>query len=481
MQDHIGEFACARFSSCYRGKPRHKEVKMGFRKDFVWGAATASYQVEGAAYEDGKGLNIWDVFCKEQGHIYENQNGDVACDQYHRFKEDVAQMKEMGIKAYRFSLSWARILPEGTGTVNEKGLAYYDALIDALLAEGIEPFVTLYHWDLPYALQLQGGWMNPAIVEWFASYAAIVSEHFSDRVTKFFTINEPQCVAGLGYLTGEHAPGLKVGAYEFFHVWQNLLKAHGRAVQELRRHAKSPIEVGCAPCSGLYYPQSESKEDIEAARRANFILPDDNLQTAVWNIALWSDPVFFGHYPEEAVRYFGEYMPPLTREDWEIISQPLDFYGQNMYNAVPVQADEKGNPVRVKRSDGAAKTAIQWPVTPACMYWAPKFLYERYQKPFYNTENGMSSHDWVSLDGKVHDASRVDFMHRYLKEYRRAAEDGVDLRGYFAWSSHDNFEWSYGYSERFGLIYVDYETQKRTVKDSGYFYRDVIAANGENL
>ncbi|MDO4284816.1 MAG: GH1 family beta-glucosidase [Eubacteriales bacterium] len=454
---------------------------MGFRKDFVWGAATASYQVEGAAYENGKGLNIWDVFCKEPGKIYEGHSGDVACDQYHRYQEDVRTMKEMGIRAYRFSLSWARIMPEGTGRVNEKGLAYYDALIDALLENGIEPYVTLYHWDLPYALQLRGGWMNPESPKWFYDYAAVVAEHFSDRVKKFFTINEPQCAAGLGYLTGEHAPGLKVGAYDFFHVWQNLLLAHGRAVQALREHAKGPVEIGAAPCSALYYPETESAADIEAARRAMFTIAGDTPNDAVWNIAFWSDPVFFGHYPEGTQERFGKLLPPLSQEEWKVISSPLDFYGQNMYNAVMVRADEQGNPVRVKRAEGFPKTAIQWPVTPECMYWGPKFLYERYHKPFYITENGMSSHDWVSLDGRVHDAARVDFLHRYLREYRRAAADGVDARGYFAWSSHDNFEWSYGYSERFGLIYVDYATQKRTVKDSGYFYRETAAANGENL
>ena len=454
---------------------------MGFRKDFVWGAATASYQVEGAAYEDGKGLNIWDVFCKEEGRVYEGQSGDVACDQYHRYEEDVRLMKEMGLKAYRFSLSWARIQPDGEGAVNEAGLAYYDRLIDALLENGIEPYITLYHWDLPYALQLQGGWMNPSIVEKFARYAAIAAERYSDRVKKFFTINEPQCAAGLGYVTGEHAPGLKAGARAFFAVWQNMLKAHGRAVQELRAHAKGAVEVGAAPCSALYYPATKSEADIEAARRAMFTLQSDSVQEAIWNIALWSDPVFKGRYPEGTEQRFGCCLEPLSPEDWETIAAPLDFYGQNMYNAVPVRADENGDPVRVRRPDGAPRTANGWPVTPECMYWGPKFLYERYGKPFYITENGMSSHDWVALDGAVHDGARVDFLHRYLREYRRAAEDGVDLRGYFAWSSHDNFEWNKGYFDRFGLIYVDYETQKRTVKDSGLFYKAVIAANGENL
>ena len=454
---------------------------MSFRKDFVWGAATASYQVEGAAYEDGKGLNIWDVFCKEDGHVYEHHTGDVACDQYHRYKEDVAIMKELGLKAYRFSVNWARILPEGTGKVNEKGLAYYDNLGNCLIENGIEPYMTLYHWDLPYALHQRGGWLNPQSPEWFYEYAKLMAAHFSDRVSHFFTFNEPQCTVGLGYVTGEHAPGLKVGPYDYFSIWHNVLKAHGRGVQAIREAAVRPVEIGMAPCGALYYPATDSKEDIEAARKANFSLPEADIRAVSWDVAFCADPVFLGQYPEDIMKSFGQYFPKNAEKDLELISQPLDFYGQNMYNAVPVRADENGNPVRVDRYQGFPKTAIQWPVTPEVLYWAPKFLYERYQKPFYVTENGMSSHDWVSLDGKVHDASRVDFMHRYLREFKKAAADGVDLRGYFAWSLMDNFEWAYGYSERFGMVYVDYQTQKRTVKDSGLFYKDVIASNGEIL
>ena len=454
---------------------------MSFRKDFVWGAATASYQVEGAAYEDGKGLNIWDVFCKEDGHVYEHHTGDVACDQYHRYKEDVAIMKELGLKAYRFSVNWARILPEGTGKVNEKGLAYYDNLVNCLIENGIEPYMTLYHWDLPYALHQKGGWLNPQSPEWFYEYAKLMAAHFSDRGSHFFTFNEPQCTVGLGYVTGEHAPGLKVGPYDYFSIWHNVLKAHGRGVQAIREAAVRPVEIGMAPCGALYYPATDSKEDIEAARKANFSLPEADIRAVSWDVAFCADPVFLGQYPEDIMKSFGQYFPKNAEKDLELISQPLDFYGQNMYNAVPVRADENGNPVRVDRYPGFPKTAIQWPVTPEVLYWAPKFLYERYQKPFYVTENGMSSHDWVSLDGKVHDASRVDFMHRYLREFKKAAADGVDLRGYFAWSLMDNFEWAYGYSERFGMVYVDYQTQKRTVKDSGLFYKNVIASNGEIL
>ncbi len=346
---------------------------MGFRKDFVWGSATASYQVEGATYEDGKGLTIWDVFCREPGKIYQGQTGEVSCDQYHRYKQDVADMKEMGQQAYRFSLSWARIQPDGEGEVNEAGLAYYDALVDELLRQGIEPYVTLYHWDLPYALHQKGGPLNPDMPQMFARYAASFSGTSPARVKHFMTLNEPQCIAGLGYYTGDHAPGLKVGRRDLFTIWRNLLLADGLAVKALRENAPEPIQVGAAPCGALYYPASHRPEDIEAARTAMFTLPSDDVNDFIWNIASWSDPVFFGRFPQEAVDRFGEDLPQLSKEEAAIIAQPLDFYGQNMYNAVEVRAGKDGKPERVERYDGFPKTAIQWPVTPECMYWAPKF------------------------------------------------------------------------------------------------------------
>ena len=447
---------------------------MAFKDDVIWGAATASYQVEGAAYEDGKGLNIWDVFCKEAGRIYEGHTGDVACDQYHLYRDDVKLMKELGIQAYRFSISWARIIPNGVGEVNPQGLAYYDRLIDALIENGIEPYITLYHWDLPYQLHERGGWLNPESPEWFYQYAAVVAEHFSDRVTHYFTLNEPQCSIGLGYYTGEHAPGLKVGKKDLFSAFHHILKAHGRGVQAIRAHAKQPVKIGIAPCGGLYYPSTDAPEDIEAARKMTFHLQNGDAGACIWNIAFTCDPIFKGEYPKELFEYYGAYLPKITEEDMLLISQPLDFYAQNIYNAVEIRADEQGDPVRVKRYDGFPKTAIQWPVTPECLYWAPKFLYERYRKPIYITENGMSSHDWVSVDGHVHDSMRIDFMRRYLAELERAYDDGVDIAGYFAWSFMDNFEWAYGYSERFGLVFVDYRTQERIPKDSAYFYRDFI-------
>lgn len=454
---------------------------MAFKDNFVWGVATAAYQVEGAAYEDGKGQNIWDVFCKEKGRIYEEQNGDIACDQYHRYKEDIQLMKKLGIKAYRFSISWSRVLPQGVGEINEKGIAYYNRLIDELLENGIEPYITLYHWDLPYALHQKGGWLNPEISEWFYDYARLVAECFSDRVSYYFTLNEPQCIAGEGYLEGITAPGMKVGKKEYFQVWHNLLKAHGRGVQALRTYSVRPVQIGLACCGAAYYPASQLQEDIEAARRATFHGMSEEVEEWNWNIAFFCDPVYKGKYPEEVIEKYKDIMPEITEEDMKLISQPLDFCAQNIYNAVKVRGGENDKIERMKRYDGFPKTTMQWPVTPECMYWTVKFIYERYHLPIYISENGMASHDWIYLDGEVHDSARIDFLHRYLLELRRAAEEGIPIEGYFEWSLLDNLEWTNGYNQRFGIVYVDFQTQKRTAKDSAYWYRDVIKTNGENL
>ena len=450
---------------------------MGFAKDFVWGAATSSYQIEGTGRDSGKGQNIWDVFTKEPGRVYEGHTGDIACDHYHRFREDVAYMKELGLKGYRFSIDWSRVMPEGTGKVNEKGIDFYNALIDELLEQGIEPYITLYHWELPYEIYKRGGWMNPEIVEWFGQYARLVAERFSDRVKYFFTLNEPQCFVGLGFLQGCHAPGVKAPLRDTFEMAHNALKAHGRAVQMLRAYGKQNVQIGYAPTSGMCYPEKETPKDIEAARKALFALPDD-LSNWTWNVSWWSDPVILGKYPEEGMKKYEKYLPVITDEDMKLISQPIDFYGQNIYNGRCIRMGTDGRPEEVRRPAGFPKTATNWPVTPEALYWGPKFLYERYRKPIYITENGMACHDTVSQDGKVHDPNRIDFLARYLKNLKRAAEE-IDIRGYFQWSLMDNFEWDKGYAERFGIIYVDFETQERIWKDSAYWYRDLIRRNGD--
>lgn len=457
----------------------YKEDMMGFSENFVWGAATSAYQIEGAVKEDGKGEHIWDVYVKEPGHIYGGHNGNSACDHYHRFREDVSIMKEIGIMAYRFSIDWSRVLPEGFGSVNESGIAFYDSLIDELLKNGIEPYITLHHWELPYEIYKRGGWMNPQIVEWFGEYARLIAGRFSDRVTHFFTLNEPQCFVGLGYLTGDHAPGIKAPLRDTFEMAHNALKAHGRAVQMLRQYGKQRLTVGYAPTCGMCYPETEKAEDIEAARQALFAMNQDD-QNWTWNVSWWSDPVLLGNYPEEGLKRYEPYLPRITDEDMKLIAEPIDVYGQNIYNGRCIRMGRDGMPEEVKRCEGFPKTAVLWPVTPEALYWGPRFLYERYRKPIYITENGMSCHDVVSIDGKVHDPNRTDFLARYLKELKRAAGE-VDLRGYFHWSLMDNFEWEKGYSERFGLVYVDYQTQKRMKKDSAYWYQDVIRSNGAKL
>lgn len=449
---------------------------MGFKEDFVWGGASASYQIEGGAYEDGKGLSIWDMFCKQPGRIRDGSSGDVACDHYHRYQQDVDIMKEIGMQAYRFSVSWPRIIPEGQGAVNEKGLDFYDRLVDSLLKAGIEPFLTLYHWDYPYALFRRGGWMNPDSPKWFAEYVTAVANRLGDRVKKYFTFNEPQCFIGICYDKTEHAPGIHLPVWDRLQMMHNILLAHGTAVQVLRASVPGAL-VGYAPTCGAHYPDTDSPEDIAAARRAIF----DVTENWCWSASVWSDPVFFGEYPNQLMKRVGQYMPKIGPDDMKLISQPIDFYGQNIYNGCAVRSDKNGGYEFVNRKPGFDLTATKWPVTPKALYWGPKFLYERYQKPFYITENGLSCQDVVSLDGKVHDLNRIDFLQRYLKEYKRAAEGGVDVRGYFHWCVTDNFEWDKGYTERFGMVYCDFETQRRILKDSAHWYHEVILHHGNNL
>ena len=450
-----------------------------FRDDFVWGVASSAYQVEGRDPEDGCGKNIWDTFA-EEGRILDGKDAYTACDHMHRYKEDYKLMKLLGIKAYRFSMSWARILPEGTGKVNEKAIAMYRDMILSMKENGIEPYITMYHWEFPQALQDKGGWLNEDVIQWFGEYAKVVAENFSDICEYFITLNEPECFVGLGHLSGVHAPGLKLPYKDVFKIAHNALRAHGQAVINLRKYASRPIKVGYAPTCGMAYPATDSPEDIEAARKTlfGFHQPMDNW---TWNVAWFNDPVFLGKYPEEGLKKFAEYLPEITDEDMELISQPLDFMGQNIYNGYMMRQGEDGEPEYVDREAGAAKTAAGWPVTPECFYYGVKFLYERYHLPLYITENGMSCHDDVSLDGHVHDPNRQNFLDLYISALQRANDDGADVRGYFLWTFLDNFEWDKGYTERFGIVYVDFKTQKRIVKDSAFWYQKIIESNGREL
>ncbi len=446
---------------------------MSFKKDFVWGTATASYQIEGAAFEDGKGLNIWDAFSHSEGKVFGGHTGDEACDCYHRLDDDLELMKSLGVTGYRFSVSWSRIMPEGKGAVNQKGVDFYNRLIDGLISRGIKPCMTLYHWDLPYALHLKGGWLNDDMPDIFAAYAKVIKESFGDRVHDFITFNEPQVFVGCGYFEGKHAPGYRLSKAELLRIGHNVLKAHGKAVIELRKGEPCRIGLSCASQPAI--PVSEA--DIESARESYF---QSDHPAFAFSDAYWLDPIFKGKYPDWVYKYKEINVPQISDEDMKLISQPIDFIGMNIYTGRYVKAGEYGAET-LKPKVGMTRNSIGWFVTPEALYWGPRFYFERYGKPVIITENGMACHDCVSLDGKVHDPSRINYLHRYLRQLKKAAEDGVEIDGYYIWSFMDNFEWADGYNERFGIVYNDYQTQQRTPKDSYYWYKDVISSNGETL
>ena len=422
-----------------------------FPKGFLWGAASASYQIEGGVHEGGRGESVWDAFAHTPGKIKNGDTGDVAADSFRRWREDVRLVKELGLSAYRFSIAWPRIEPGGGEPWNPEGFAYYDGLVDALLEAGVQPWVTLYHWDLPQTLQDRGGWQNEDTARAFGAYARRVADHFKGRVTHWFTMNEPQCFIGMGYGTGEHAPGLRLRAEDQLLCWRNMLLGHTLAAKALRE-ADGANAVGLASCGGVCYPASEKAEDAEAARREMFAAP-------------------------EGFRGFSHrhLLDPLCLEDGP--GKP-DFIGLNIYHGTPVRMGEQG-PETVPCSPGSPRTAFDWPVTPEALEWGPRFIWERYGLPIYLSENGLSCHDWVSLDGKVHDPQRVDFLQRYLQALARAIAAGVDVRGYFHWALTDNFEWAAGYSQRFGLVYVDYATGRRIPKDSAAWYESAARTNGK--
>lgn len=450
-------------------------AEKGFCKDFLWGAASAAHQIEGAYLEDGKGMGIWDTFEQETGYIIRNENGNVACDHYHRYREDVAIMKELGLKSYRFSVSWPRVMPEGYGTVNEKGLQFYIDLVNELTEAGIEPMVTLFHWNLPTAIYELGGWENPQVVDWFEQYTDVVTTALGKKVKYWMTFNEPQLFIGAGLNAGVFAPFEKKSTEALMRISKNVYLAHGKAVRIIRKNCQNSI-VGMASTGEIVIPRDMNAESIERARKLSFSMKKESFTSS---ITWWSDPVFFGKIPEDAQAIFGECLPVLTEEEWEIVTEPLDFYGFNIYQGLEdLDSTEEYGPYAYP---GSPKTSMDWNVTPEVLYWSCRFLYERYGKPIMITENGMSSFDWVSLDGKVHDPNRIDFLHRYLRSIKDAVSEGIPVLGYQYWSIMDNFEWINGYDKRFGLVYVDYRTQKRTIKDSACWYRDVIATNGEIL
>lgn len=456
---------------------RTQQRPRGFPALFTWGAASSAFQIEGGATPDLRGSSIWDSFCRRDGAVRGGDTGETACDHFHRFAEDVQLMQRIGLRAYRFSIAWPRVLPTGRGAVNDTGLAFYDRLVDELLAANVEPWVTLYHWDLPEALQQRGGWQNREIAEWFAEYAGAVAARLSDRVRHWITLNEPQIFIGLGLGQGIHAPGLKLSIRDQLLATHHALLAHGLAAQRIRGAAKQPVLVGWAPAVRVDYPVSDTTADIDAARTATLAVAKPDM----WNTAWFAEPMHMGRYPEDGLRCFGEDAPRVHRGDMDVICQPVDFLGLNIYSGTPTAADAQGEPTAVNHPVGGGRSALNWPVAPPSLRWGPRFLWERYRTPIVITENGMSNLDWVDLDGRVRDPQRIDYTRRYLLELEQAIADGVDVRGYFHWSLMDNFEWAEGYKDRFGLVHVDYATQRRTMKDSAHWYRHVIESNGAAL
>ncbi|MGQ0815822.1 MAG: GH1 family beta-glucosidase [Gemmatimonadota bacterium] len=444
---------------------------MNFPDQFLWGASTSAYQIEGAPLEDGAGPSNWHRFAHTPGKTKLGHTGDVACDHYHRYREDVALMRELGLQSYRFSISWSRVLPDGRGTANRKGLDFYSRLVDELLAAGIVPNATLYHWDLPAALDERGGWLNRDIASWFADYAVLMYRTLGDRVQMWATLNEPWVIVDAGYIHGVHAPGLRDIA-NGPRAAHNLLRAHGSAVQAFR--AEHGGRIGIVVNLEPKYPATDAPADLAATQRAD----------AYWN-RQYLDPVFFGSYPEELRDSYGRAWPHHAAADLELIKQPIDFVGINYYKRGVVRDDPGALPARdgYVRQPEQLHTELDWEVYPPGLTRILLWVRERYGDiPLYVTENGAAFSDPPSAaSGAVHDPLRVDYLRAHLLAAHEAIGAGVNLRGYYVWSLLDNFEWSEGYTRRFGIVHVDFATLARTPKSSARFYSDVVRSNGAVL
>jgi len=435
-----------------------------FPREMRWGAATAAYQIEGAANEDGRGPSIWDTFAKTPGKVLNGDNGDVACDSYHRYEEDIALMKELGIDIYRFSVSWPRIFPNGTGEINEKGLQFYRDFVDALIANGIEPMCTLYHWDLPQALQDKGGWDSRDTVDAFADYAELMFKEFNGKIKKWITINEPWCVSFLSNYIGAHAPGYQ-NLQLATTISHHLLLAHGKAVSRFRDGGYEG-EIGYAPNTEWNEPFSSKQEDIDACNRATG-----------WFVEWFFDPVFKGSYPQFMVEWFEKkgVTVPIQEGDMDIINQKIDFVGINYYTGSVTRYKENDGLLDAERVDiGYEKTDFDWNIYPEGFYKVLTKINDQYGSvPIYITENGACYNDGVE-NGRVKDQRRIDYLKQHLTSLKRAMDSGVNIKGYLTWSLLDNFEWAEGYDKRFGIIHVDFNTLERTKKDSYYWYKQTI-------
>ncbi|MDT8862943.1 GH1 family beta-glucosidase [Alkalihalobacillus sp. MEB130] len=438
-----------------------------FPKDMKWGVATASYQIEGAVKEGGRGPSIWDTFSKTPGKVVNGDNGDVACDSYHRYEEDIQIMKELGIDYYRFSVAWPRIFPNGTGEVNQEGLDFYHRFVDTLIENGIEPMCTLYHWDLPQALQDKGGWDNRETIDAFVQYAEVMFKEFNGKINKWITFNEPWCSSYLSNYIGAHAPGYQ-DLQLAMNVAHHILVAHGKAVSKFRELGYEG-QIGYAPNVEWNEPYSNKQEDIEACNRAS-----------AWFIEWFFDPVFKGSYPQFMVDWFKEKgaEPKIEEGDMEIISQPIDFLGINYYTgSVGRYAKGSGLFDHERVDSGYQKTDIGWNIYPEGFYNVLCYITEKYgQVPIYITENGSCYND-EPVNGEVKDSGRVNYLKQHLVSLERSMQAGVNIKGYLTWSLLDNFEWAEGYTMRFGIVHVNYRTLERTKKDSYYWYKQTIENN----
>ncbi|MGI6668620.1 MAG: GH1 family beta-glucosidase [Acetivibrionales bacterium] len=443
--------------------------RIAFPDNFLWGAATAAYQIEGACREDGRGESIWDRFSHTPGMTYNGHTGDIACDHYHRYEEDIEIMKKIGLKTYRFSVSWPRIFPEGKGEPNEKGINFYKNLVKMLAESGIKPAVTLYHWDLPQKLQDSGGWANRDTVDCFVRYARYVFENLGETVPVWITHNEPWVASFVGNWYGDHAPGI-TDFKTAMKVSHNLLLSHGLTVKVYREMGFKG-EIGITLNMNAVYPASEKEEDKEAAERYNEFLNK-------W----FADPVLKGTYPEKLRQWLDDHgvAHEINSGDMETISQPVDFLGINNYYSSFIEYDSGYWPVYASEKDtGREKTQMGWEIYPEGIYDLLVYLRKRYGDiKILITENGAAFDDIVNHEGKVEDDGRISYLRRHLEQVHRAIQSGVDVAGYYAWSLMDNFEWGHGYSKRFGLVYVDYESQQRILKKSACWYGDVIKNNG---
>lgn len=448
-------------------------TQLSFPENFLWGVAASAYQIEGAWDEDGKGESIWDRFVRWDGHVLNGATGDIACDHYHHMPEDVALFSRLGIPNYSFTIAWTRILPQGRGSVNPKGLDFYDRLVDELLAADIQPKATLYHWDFPQALQEFGGWPNRDSADWFADYARIVFDKLADRVKVWATHNEPWVAAFLGYAAGIHAPGIcdYSQAYQAAH---HLLLAHGKAVQIFRQGGYKG-EIGLILNLNGLLPANDSDEDRAATQRVH-----DETH------ALFLDPVFNGTYPEGLFNFIGLHQPKVRASDSQLIQQPIDFLGLNYYNTDIVAYDIHGglNKARLKpySAPGWGRTEMGWGINPDGLRQEVLYIKDKYDNPeLYITENGCAMPDTPDENGFVADWDRIRFLQAHLQVLHQAIQAGANVRGYFVWSILDNFEWERGYGPRFGLVRINYETLERIPKQSAYWYRDVISNNAINI